>query len=120
MIEFLKKVGGVFVSILISGIVVAIVESIGNQIFPVSEVNWNNQISISKFMKSIPISAKIFVLFSYFCGSISGGFVSTYLTQKYSLSIIPGLFLSLGGYLNFKSIKIDFKLLISFFQSNTS
>lgn len=92
--SILRKILAVLVAMIATGIVVGLVQQIGNKMYPLpAGTNPQNPDDIAKYVENAPFMAIFFVIISYAAGALTGGFVSTLIApdRKKIYAIIIGI-----------------------------
>ena len=102
--HFLKtKVWPTVAGLLVAFIVMLVLEFVNSLVFPLpKDLDWGNTDAVRAFTSTLPWTAYILVLLGWVLGAFKAGCVTTYLSgeQKYRLSLLVGVLLTLGGIVN--------------------
>jgi len=77
MNRVLRSVAAVLGGIVLSGLVVLVVESIGHTIYPPPpDIDLEDPIAMATFMAQLPVGALVFVLLAWVAGPVAGGYLA--------------------------------------------
>ncbi len=97
----------VVVGAVVAGVVVALVQSLGHQVYPVATpADMQDPDAMAALVASMPPGALWFVVAAYAAGSFAGGAVAAYIgrSAQIRLALIVGVLLMIGGIMNIVSI----------------
>lgn len=99
----LRRVGAVVAGLVVGVITITAVEAAGHSLFPVAPaMDPNHPELMADYIKSLPLSALLFIIFAWAMGSLIGGSISTFVSrdQKSVTALICGALLMLLGVVN--------------------
>lgn len=74
---WIKRIGGTLAGILLAGLVVAVLESLGHMVFPPPPgLDLANPADQARLMEVIPLGAKLAVVLAWFIGALAGAWVA--------------------------------------------
>src|SRR3990167_3362116 len=103
----MKNYLSVFLGLLCGMLTIMLVEYVSHKIYPVPEwLDLKNQEDLDIYLRTMPISAMLFVLFGWGFGSFAGGIVTALLMKEktYKGSMMVGGFLLVSGIANMSMI----------------
>ncbi|HWO07165.1 MAG TPA: hypothetical protein VNM40_01120 [Candidatus Paceibacterota bacterium] len=93
----------VVAGLLASFVIMMTLEYINSLFYPLPEnLDWNDAAVVQAFTASLPWTAYVLVLLGWIAGAFAAGALTTYLSaeEKYRLSLVVGIILTLGGIAN--------------------
>lgn len=102
-----KSIIAVVLAVLLAGVVIAVVQLVNTQIFPLpSGVDFNDREAMSRAVSSMPTGGFVLLLLSYTLGALAGGWLAARMAPRRPLlhAMIVGVVLLAAGVMNFVSI----------------
>jgi len=105
--SMIKSIVSILVGLFAAVLVIFLVESISNLIYP---INFRADQPLNELMKSLPTGALLFVLMAWFLGAMVGAFLACYLDELNALrsSIYVAVFLLIATVINLYQIPHPF------------
>lgn len=103
----IKSIIAVVLAVLLAGVVIAVVQLVNTQIFPLpSGVDFNDRAAMSRAMGSMPTGGFVVLLLSYILGALAGGWLAARRAPGRPVlhAMIVGVLLLAAGVMNFVSI----------------
>ena len=102
-----KSIIAVVLAVLLAGVVIAAVQLVNTQIFPLPPgVDFNDREAMSRAVSSMPAGGFVLLLLSYTLGALAGGWLAARMAPRRPLlhAMIVGVLLLAAGVMNFVSI----------------
>ena len=102
-----KSIIAVVLAVLLAGVVIAAVQLVNTQIFPLPPgVAFNDREAMSRAVSSMPTGGFVLLLLSYTLGALAGGWLAARMAPRRPLlhAMIVGVLLLAAGVMNFVSI----------------
>lgn len=100
-----KLIGGSLVGILVAGLIVFLVESMGHSIFPPPQgIDVTDPADLARLMDVMPVGAQAIVLLGWFAGSYVGGWVGYMLWRQRPTPWVVSAFIVAGALFSFATI----------------
>ena len=102
-----KSIIAVVLAVLLAGVVIAAVQFVNTQIFPLPPgVDFNDREAMSRAVSSMPTGGFVLLLLSYTLGALAGGWLAARMAPRRPLlhAMIVGVLLLAAGVMNFVSI----------------
>lgn len=102
-----KSIIAVVLAVLLAGVVIAAVQLVNTQIFPLPPgVDFNDREAMSRAVSSMPTGGFVLLLLSYTLGALAGGWLAARMAPRRPLlhAMIVGVLLLAAGVMNFVSI----------------
>lgn len=102
-----KSIIAVVLAVLLAGVVIAVVQLVNTQIFPLPPgVDFNDREAMSRAVSSMPAGGFVLLLLSYTLGALAGGWLAARMAPRRPLlhAMIVGVLLLAAGVMNFVSI----------------
>ena len=102
-----KSIIAVVLAVLLAGVVIAAVQLLNTQIFPLPPgVDFNDREAMSRAVSSMPTGGFVLLLLSYTLGALAGGWLAARMAPRRPLlhAMIVGVLLLAAGVMNFVSI----------------
>lgn len=103
----IRSIIAILVGLVVGGLLVFGVESIGQLIYPLPEgIDLTDPEAMKTFAENAPVSAKLIVLLAWFVGPLGGGWLAAWIAQRSPLThaLIIGVFFLLADIFNMISI----------------
>lgn len=112
--RIVRLILGLLAGVIVSGIVVAVVESAGHMIWPPPEgLDISNPEDQARIMEVIPLSAKVAVVIAWFLGALAGAWVAIQISKNVLTGWMVGLLLVVGGFVTTQMFPHPLWMLIS-------
>ena len=107
MKTLLRNILGIVVGVLVGTVVIALVQILGHQVYPVTEgVDINDREAMVALVKNLPVGSLLFVIAAYFAGSFVGGAVAAFIGRgaRVRHALVVGALLLVAGVMNLMAI----------------